>query len=340
MSTPVEIPPPFAVLDLMLGAMVTQTIYAAAELGIADLLHTDGPMPAEEIARKVDADPDLLGRLLRFLSSQGIFADEGGRWALTPRADALRSDAPLSMRGMARLMGHPTHWSDWLGFLGTVRTGESAIPGRHGGAGMYQLLSEDQAYAQVFFGGMTNLSDTETQPLVAGYDWSRFGTIVDVGAGRGGLLAAVLRAAPGSRGVLFDERAPGNGAGQVLAESGVADRVRIESGGFFGPVPAGGDAYLLKHIIHDWPHEQAVEILRNIRAAMGPDSRLLIMEFVLPDGPEPHTGKLMDLWLALLVGGRERTRGQYAELLAEAGLELVRVVGTAAAIAIVEARPV
>jgi len=340
MSTPVEVPPPFAVLDLMLGSMVTQTIYVAAELGIADLLYTDGPLPAGEIARKVDADPESLSRLLRFLASYGIFAEQDGRYALTPRADALRSDAPMSMRGMARLMGHPTHWADWTGFLETIRTGEPAVPKRHGGMNMFELVMTDQDYGQIFFGGMTNLSDTETVPLVSGYDWSQFGTIVDVGAGRGGLLAAILQAAPDSRGICFDERAPGNGAGEVLEAAGVADRVRIETGSFFGPAPAGGDAYLLKHIVHDWPHEQTVQILRNIRAVAGPDTRLLIMEFVLPEDSSPHIGKLIDLWLLLLLGGVERTASQYAELLAEAGWQLERVVPTMATIAIVEARPV
>lgn len=338
--TTVEVPPPFAVLDLMLGSMVTQTIYVAAELGIADLLHTEGPLTAEEIARKVDADPASLDRLMRFLCSREIFQEQGGTYALSPRAHALRSDAPMSMRGMARLMGHPTHWSDWTGFLETIRTGQPAVPEQHGGMGMFELLMTDQEYGRTFFGGMTDLSDTETMPLVTGFDWSRFGTIVDVGAGRGGLLAAILQAAPGSRGVCFDERAPGNGAGEVLEAAGVADRVTVETGSFFGPAPAGGDAYLLKHIVHDWPHDRAVEILRNVRAAAKPDSTLLIMEFVLPEDGSPHIGKLIDLWLLLLLGGGERTTGQYRELLAEAGWELEEVVPTQAAIAIVVARPV
>lgn len=335
-----EVPPPFAVLDLMLGSMVTQTIYVAAELGIADLLHTEGPLSAEQIARKVDADPESLERLLRFLVSHEIFQEQGGTYALSPRANALRTDAPMSMRGMARLMGHPTHWADWTGFLETIRTGQPAVPRQHGGTGMFELLMTDQEYGRTFFGGMTNLSDTETYPLVTGYDWSRFGTIVDVGGGRGGLLAAILQAAPDSRGICFDERAPGNGADEVLAAAGVADRATISTGGFFGPVPAGGDAYLLKHVVHDWPHEQAVQILRNVRAAAKPDSTLLIMEFVLPEDVSPHMGKLIDLWLLLLLGGGERTAGQYGELLAEAGWQLEQVVPTQSPIAIIQARPV
>jgi len=339
--TVAEVPPPFAVLDLMLGSMVTQAIYAAAELGVADLLHTDGPLTAEEIGGKLDANPDALDRLLRFLASLSIFEkrDDGG-YALTERGDALRSDAPMSMRGMARLMGHPTHWADWTGFLEAVRTGEAAVPKRHGGRSMFEVLTtEDEDYGRVFYGAMTNLSNTETAPLVAAYDYSRFGTIVDVGAGRGHLLAAVLQSAPGSRGILFDERAVANGAVGVLAEAGVAGRATIEGGPLFGPVPTG-DAYMLKHILHDWPQPQALEILRNIRAAISPEGRLLIMEFVLPEDEAQHFGKLIDLWLLLLVGGRERTHTQYADLLAAAGFRLEQVVPTATSISIVEARPV
>jgi len=338
--TVAEVPPPFAVLDLMLGSMVTQAIYAAAEFGVADLLHTDGPLTAEEIGGKLGANPDALDRLLRFLASLSIFEKrEDGGYALTPMGDALRSDAPMSMRGMARLMGHPTHWADWTGFLEAVRTGEPAVPKRHGGSSMFEVLTADEDYGQVFYGAMTNLSNTETAPLVAAYDYSRFGTIVDVGAGRGHLLAAVLQSAPGSRGILFDERAVGNGAVGVLAEAGVADRATIEGGSFFGPVPKG-DAYMLKHILHDWPEPQALEILRNIRAAIAPEGRLLIMEFVLPEGDVQHFGKLIDLWLLMLVGGRERTYTQYVELLAAAGFRLEQVVQTATSVSIVEARPV
>lgn len=364
MATPAKVPPPqlvravegarakvgtlhrkmvpgaFALLEMMLGVMVTQTIYVAAELGIADLLHTDGPMTAEEIARKVDADPEALSRLLIWLDSQGIFERAAdGRYGLTPMADALRSDHPMSMRGMARLMGHPTHWEEWPGFLEVIRTGEPGLP-KLRGMHAYEFLQMDREYGEIFFTGMGNLSELETAPLIAAYDFSPFRTIVDVGAGRGGLLAAVLHKAPRATGVLFDERAGGNGAEDLLAAEGVAGRVTIDTGEFFGPVPAGGDLYLLKHILHDWPEPQALQILTNIRASMGPDSKLLIMEFVLPENDKQHVGKLIDLWLMLLIGGRERTASQYADLLARAGLRLERVVQTASTISIVEARPV
>lgn len=333
------VPGAFAVLEMMLGAMVTQTIYVAAELDIAGLLHADGPMTAEQIARKVDADPEALGRLLVWLDSQGIFSRRAdGRYELTPMADALRDDHPMSMRGMARLMGHPTHWEEWPGFLEVVRTGEPGLP-KLRGMHPYEFLQLDREYGEVFFAGMGNLSAVETLPLLAAYDFSKFRNVVDVGAGQGALLAAVLKKAPQAHGILFDERAGRNGSAELLAAQGVTDRVTVDTGEFFGPVPAGGDLYLLKHILHDWPEPKAIEILTGIRKAMSPHARLLIMEFVLPEGDKQHVGKLIDLWLMLLIGGRERTGSQYAELLSKAGLRLERVVPTAATISIVEAVP-
>jgi len=154
------------------------------------------------------------------------------------------------------------------------------------------------------------------------------------------VLAAILERAPLTGGVLFDQRAEHLGAEKFFEEAGVADRVSIDTGDLFGPVPAGADGYLLKHIVHEWPEQQALEILRNVRKAIRDDGTVLLVEFVLPDGNEPHPGKLVDLWLMILMGGRERTRGQYADLLAEAGFQLTRVLETASSAVIIEAKPV
>jgi hypothetical protein len=332
------VPGPLALLELILGGMVSQTVYAAAELGIADAIG-DGALTATEIADRVGADPDAVDRLLRFLSSWSVFAEKGGRYTLTPMAAGLRSDAPMSMLGIARLMGHPTHWEDWGHLVDTVRTGEPTVPARRG-MGAFEYLAANPEYAEVFFAGMGSLSELETVPLTAAYDFSRFGTIVDFCGGRGALLAEVLGRAPRSRGVLVDERAGGNGAAEALAAAGVADRCTIATSGLFDPVPAGGDAYLLKHVVHDWPQAQVAEILKNVRAAINPDGRLLLMEFVVPTGRTQHISKLVDLWLMLLVGGRERTEEQYAAVLADAGFQLSTVVPTASPVSIIEARPV
>ncbi|MET8447953.1 methyltransferase [Streptomyces sp. NPDC005209] len=333
-------PPPFALLELAMGSMVTQALYVAARLRVADEL-AEGPLSPAEIGRRVGANAEAVDRLLRLLASQGVFeGHEDGTYALTPMADALRSDHPMSMRDIAVLMGHPTHWEDWSHLLDSVVTGEAALP-KHRGMGAFEYLEQNQEYGEVFIRGMGNMSDTETWPVLGAYDFSQFETVVDFCGGRGGLLAGILQQAQQARGILSDPRVEGNGAAEFLAENGVADRCTTHAGGLFDPVVQGGDAYVLKHIVHDWPEEQALQILRNIRAAINPGGKLLLVEMVLPEGGnEPHSGKLVDLWLMLLVGGKERSTSQYADLLSRAGFKLERVVETAAAVSVVEAIPV
>ena len=332
-------PAPFALLELAQGSMVTQALYVAAELGVADVL-APGPLPVEQVAEQVGADPQALYRLLRLLASYSVFTERAdGRFALTPMAAALRSGTEGSMRDIAVLMGHPTHWEDWGHLLEAVRTGEPSLP-KLRGMGAFDYLEANPEYGAVFIGGMGNMSDTETAPILAGYDFSRFETVVDFGAGRGTLLAGILQRSPRSRGILVDPRVETNGAAQYLREQGVADRCAIDRSGLFDPVPSGGDAYVLKHIVHDWPEPRVLEMLTNIRKSINPGGRLLLIEMVPTPGNAPHAGKLVDLWLMLLVGGQERTAAQYADLLAAAGFQLERVVQTAAPVSVIEARPV
>ncbi|CAL9668117.1 methyltransferase [Streptomyces sp. Tu 3180] len=333
-------PPPFALLELIMGSMVTQALRVTAELRVAEAL-ANGPLAPEEIAGRVGAHPDALGRVLRLLAAHGVFAGRpDGTYGLTPMGEALRADHPMTMRDIALLMGHPIHWEDWSTFLETVVTGEPSPP-KLRGMGEFEYLESNPEYGAVFIGGMGNMSATETAPVVAAYDFSAFGTVLDFCGGQGGLLSGILRAFPEVRGVLFDPRVEGNGAAEFLAREGVADRCTTVAGDLFGEVPAGADAYVLKHIVHDWPEEEALRILRNVRAAVRPGGRLLLVEMVVPEqGDEPHSGKLVDLWLMLLVGGRERTAAQYADLLARAGFRLERVVETASAVSVVEAVPV
>lgn len=339
MANQSQVPPPIALLDLINGSMLTQAVYVAAELDIAEVLAA-GPLPAAEIAAKVGADPDATYRLLRLLASHEIFVEgPDGRFDLTPMADCLREGAQMSLRAQARLIGGPLHWQDWGHLLDSVRTGEPAID-KLRGMGVYDFLAANPEFGGLFMAAMGNLSVLETWPLVQAYDFSRFGTIVDVFGGSGGLLAAALQRAGGAKGILVDERADMMGAPDFLRNMGVADRVTIDRTALFDPPPAGGDAYILKHILHEWSEEKALHLLKNIRGAIKDDGRLLVMEYVVPQDAEPHAAKLVDLWLMLLIGGRERTEAQYRELLAEAGFEVTEVVGTMAPISIVEARPV
>ncbi|HEU5110853.1 MAG TPA: methyltransferase, partial [Micromonosporaceae bacterium] len=301
--TQLMVPAPVALLELAMSSMVTQAIYVAAELRLADTL-ADGPRTAEEMAREAGSDPEATHRLLRMLAGYRIFTEQpDGRFALTPMASALRSDVPGSMRDMAVLMGHPIHWEDWGHLVDSVRTGEPSLP-KLRGMGAFEYFEANPEYGAVFMGGMSTLSNMETEPILAGYDFSRYRTIVDVGGGRGALLAGILQRATTSQGVLFDSRAADFGAAETFEAAGVADRYTIDAGGLFDPVTPDGDAYLLKHIVHDWPQAQALEILGNVRKAIKPDGRLLLLEFVTPQGNQPHPAKLVDLWLMLLVGGR------------------------------------
>ncbi len=333
-----ELPASLALLDVVQGSIVTQAIYVAAELKIAEALHAK-PLSAAEIAEAVGAAPDATHRLLRLLASYSIFTERSdGRFAMTPMADALRADAPNSLRSLAVLMGYHKHWEEWAHLVESVRTGEPSLP-KLRGMSAFEHLQADPEYGAVFMGGMANLSDLETGPILTAYDFSGFKTLVDVGGGRGGLLAAILRQATETRGILFDARAAEAGAAEFLAAQGVADRCVIERGGLFDPIPEGADAYMLKHIVHDWPEAKVLEILKNVRDAISDDGRLLLMEFVPPSADERHPAKWVDLWLMLLVGGKERTSEQYADILSAAGFQLERVTPTAAPISIIQARP-
>jgi C-methyltransferase len=172
---------------------------------------------------------------------------------------------------------------------------------------------------------------------VAGYDFSAYPTLVDVGGGHGPLLATILTAAPASRGVLYDLHRVVADAPNLLRKNDVADRVRIEEGSFFDSVPGGGDAYVLKNIIHDWPDETAVGILRNVRAAAGPRTTVLLIELVIPEHDRDFPGKWVDLEMLLNLGARERTAAEYRDLLSQAGFQMTRVVQTASPLSVVEA---
>jgi hypothetical protein len=265
-------PPPAVMLEMIVNTWVAQGITAAAQLGIADAL-AGGPLSADELARRVHADPDALGRLMRALVSEGVFRRRrDGRYALNAIAATLRSDAPVSMAGMARYLGSPQHREHWSHLVDAVRTGEPVVPKLRGKEG-FEYLAAEPELSEIFNEAMTSVSEFAIDPVVAAYDFTRFETIVDVGGGHGRLLSAILAAAPSARGVLYDLPQVVDGAPELLRKYGTADRVRVVAGSFFDSVPKGGDVYLLKSVIHDWPDEKALTILRNVRAALSPARR-------------------------------------------------------------------
>jgi hypothetical protein len=329
-------PPGPSVLDLVTTAWVAQGVYTVTKLGIIEALR-DGPQSADAVAATVDANPDAVYRLMRMLASRGIFVQHRNRrFALAPMGEALRIDAPDSIRGYVLFVGDPLHWEHWGQLSRSVRTGRCAIEELRGKP-TFEWFEDVPELAAVFNDGMTSISKMETPLVVGAYDFSRFRTIVDVGGGHGLLLSAILRESPDSRGILFDADSVVEGAPAVLDSAGVSDRCSAVGGSFFESVPAGGDAYVLKHIIHDWDDEKSLQILRNVRTAMNPDAKVLIVETVVPDDDREHLSKLLDLEMLVAATGRERTEGEYAKLLSQAGLRHTRTVGTVGPASIVEA---
>ncbi|MGA9310659.1 MAG: methyltransferase [Pseudonocardiaceae bacterium] len=333
-------PPAVAMLQLTMGALVSQAVSVIARLGVADVLAA-GPQPVEEIAERVGAHRSALYRVLRALGDVGVVAElENRQFALTPLGELLRSDVPGSLRGWATMVGMPFHRYPWTGLYETVQTGESAFDRVHG-TKVFDYLAEHPEDAAVFDAAMTSISANESVSIAEAYDFSRFNTIVDVGGGRGGLLAAVLSANPHLQGVLFDVPTVIAGADEELSGADVVDRCKVVSGDFFDSVPDGADAYLLGSIIDDWDDDQAVRILRTCRAAMSDTAYMLLAEVVLPDGAAPSImGKLADLeMLVMTAGGRRRTEAEHRGLLGQAGLRLTRTIPSAGMVSLVEAVP-
>jgi SAM-dependent methyltransferase len=318
---------------MIVGSWVTQAIYVASEIGIADLLAA-GPRTADELARETGMHRGSLYRLLRTLASIGIFREEAdGRFAPTPLGDLLSSDAPGSKRSLARMAGAEFYRS-WSGLLSSVETGGAAFDEIFGKPFFHYMRANPDRW-RIYDDAMTGIHDSETIPVLDAYDFGPFRTIVDVGGGNGLALAAILRRHREMQGVLFDLPDVTKRAGEVAAGCGVSDRLTFVGGDFFDSVPPSGDAYLLRHVIHDWDDVEAVSILRNCRDAMGTGGKVLVVETVIPSGNETCFGKWLDLMM-LLVGGRERTKEEYEYLFSAAGLRLAHVVPTSHEVSVLE----
>jgi hypothetical protein len=327
------------VLELLTGAWAAQAIYVACKLGIPDQL-SDGPLSADEVARRVGADPGAVYRVMRALASKGVLRHRSdGKFALTSTGKALRTGAVGSVRDMALFLGHPLRWEDWGNLLYSVQTGRPSVE-KLRGMPFFEYVETDKDLAEAFNNAMTAGSEFAIYSVLAAYDFTGFRTIVDVGGGHGRLLSMILAKVPDAMGVLFDLQSVVDGAGAEMEQAGVSHRCKVIGGSFFESVPDGGDAYLMKNIIHDWPDDDAVRILRNIRSAIDPSGKLLLLESVLPERSSSDIGMLIDLEMLIAVGGKERTRAEWTDLLGRAGFRLERVVATATPVSIVEATPV
>jgi hypothetical protein len=326
-------------LSLIAGAWITQAIYVAAKLGIADQLR-EGPKSAVELGTTTNVDASALHRVLRALASVDVFKeDDAGRFSLTSSAEYLVTDAAGSLRHYAIMIGERWVWRSCGEMLHSVRTGRPGFDHVFGEP-LFDYYAGHPEAARVAAAALTNRSTLENEAVVAAYSFSDFATIVDVGGGQGSLLASVLSTSPGLRGLLFDLPHQAEGATALLRQAGVLERCRFVPGSFFESIPSGGDIYILKKVIHDWGDERARAILRNCRAAIPPQGRLLMIESVIPAGNKPFFGKLLDLLMLAYVGGRERTADEYNDLLASAGFRPVRICDTTSPVSIIEARPI
>jgi O-methyltransferase domain/Dimerisation domain len=330
-------PPHRQVLQILTAYWAAQAVHVAAKLRLADHVK-DGPRTSAELARETNTQPQALYRLLRALASVGCFAEDAqGRFGLTPMAECLL-DRPGSQYNVALMMGDE-HYRAWGDLLYSVQTGKPAFDKIYGKP-VFDYLSEHAEQARIFDGAMTGFHGPETQAMIDAYDFSGIGTLVDVGGGNGTVLTAVLKRNPALKGVLYDLPGVIERATKNIADVGLADRCRAVPGSFFEGVPPGGDAYMMRHIIHDWTDEQSLTILRHCRKAMPANGRLLVIEMVIEPGNAPDVAKFLDLNMLVLPGGRERTAAEYRDLYAKAGFRLERIVPTPAPVSVIEGRPV
>ena len=332
------VPPSAQLIQMGIAYWTSQLVFVAAQLGLADCLGT-GPRTSDDLARELGLDAAAFHRYLRTLAGLGVVTEVDRRvFGLTPLGEALKKDAPGSARASILVLGGPVGTKSWGELLYSLQTGKTGFE-KLVGKNLFQYLAEHPGEASLFSETMVGFHGAEPAAVAAAYDFSRFGTVVDVGGATGNMLVNILKRHSRPRGVLYDLPHVVADAPAFLASRGMAERVSIESGSFFESVPAGHDAYILSHIIHDWDEARCQTILRNCRQAMKPDGRLLIVEMVLPEDDTPHPGKMLDMMMLVGPGGQERTPSEYERILRPAGFDLARVVPTQSAVSIVECAP-
>src|SRR5215469_4613452 len=315
------------------GALAAQAVHVGAKLALADLV-ASSPKSVAQLADATHTHSSSLGRVLRALTSLGIFVEDSeGCYRQTALSDTLRSDHPESIRPFAMMLGSHFVWTPSGALEETVRTGQPAFE-RIYGVPFFDHLARHSDDAAVFNGAMSS-SPRYVAAIVEAYDFSKFGRIVDVGGGHGLLLAAILSANPRLRGVLYDLPSVVAGA---LRQEAISERYEIIGGDFFQGVPAGADAYVLKGIIHDWNDHAALKILKNCRQAIPPNGTLLLVETVLSRATDP-AGALMDMLMMVLTSGRERTESEFRSLLQGAAFSMTHVI-RAGGVSMIESRPV
>ena len=333
-----DVSPRLALLQMITGFWISQAIYVAAKLGIADLLK-DGPKSCDALAEAVDVSSRQLFRLLRFLASLDIFAEgEDGRFELTPLATGLQSEISGSLRAMAVMYGEEIYQA-WGSVLHSIKTAQTAFEHIYG-SGHFQYLAQHPEAASIFDQAMTEFSHQEAAAVITAYDFTPFEKVVDVGGGQGSFLTAILEANPKLKGVLFDLPQVLEGANRHFETTGFSGRYDLVGGDFFASIPGEGDVYILKNIILNWDDERCVHILRNCRQAMTERSKLLVIEAVIPIGNAPSFSKRLDLHMLVVTGGRGRTEAEFKVLFEAAGFKLATIIPTQSPTSVIEGIPV
>jgi hypothetical protein len=332
-------PPSLRILELTYSNFViARALYAFAKLGIADTLG-DRTVSSEELAAATGLNPRALYRLLRTLSTADVVLESRNHlFTLAPLGEALRSDAPGSMRAWAIFSGEPFYLKAWEQIVHSIQTGQPAWEQVHK-MPIFEYIAKHPEAAQIFDQAMTSLSAGEAPAIADAYDFSGVRKLADIGGGQGLLLRSILKAHPEMKGILFDRPDAVEGVQAQLVTDGLAERCEVVAGDFFQAVPAGADAYVLKYVIHDWDDERGLAILENCRRAMTNDAKLLLVETIVPLPGESHYAKLQDLEMMVIAGSQERTVDEYSRLLGQAGFTLVRVVPTTEPASILEAVP-
>lgn len=333
------------VVGTVFGAkVVSSALGAAADLSLADVLKEHGPLSLEELAKHTGTHAPSLERLMRTLIGNGFFArdPEDGRYRLNEAVEVLAESHPQSCKQSVKWITSGPGWKPYCDLAHSVKTGQSAFEHQFKMPIWEWFQKHDQETSALFNGAMTEISSREGEFIVANHDFSGYGTIVDVGGGHGGLVSLVLSRFPSvKRGIVYDLDHVVNSASSSNAllakDEQLRSRIEFQAGSFFDSAPKGGDAYLLKHITHDWGDEACIKILTHIRANMNPGARVLIFDFVIPDDNNPHPGKILDMeMLAILGSAQERTAKEFEVLLNKTGFKLTKVTGSPVGIGIVE----
>jgi hypothetical protein len=324
--------------QMLNGYLVTQMLYSAGSLRLADLL-SDGPLAIEDLARLSGTLPNPLYRLMRALAGLGIFQElEGDLFAINPVAEYLQERHPRSLLPFALSYGQPWWWKSAGGLLESIKSGETSFD-RGYGQSLFEFLEQEPEAAEIFNNNMRASTSSMIEDIFELYDFSSAGLIVDIGGGHGGLTEAIITNYRENSAVIFDLPSVISEGKKRFKAIEISAQIKFISGSFFDYIPSGGDLYCLKDILHDWNDEQSLNILHNCRKAIGAGGKLCIIERIIPEMNEPSPGKLIDIVMLILTGGRERTKAEYSELLTQADFKVTRIQTSQHGTSVIEAVP-